>query len=52
VSNFFKMSEEQLMVFKKPSYPINPTFLDYLERFDRVSKVPIFMMIYCGSQVQ
>ena len=36
------MSEEQLMVFKKPSYPINNLFLDYLERFDRVSEVPIF----------
>ena len=36
------MSEEQLMVFKKPSYPLNESFLDYLERFDRVSKVSIF----------
>lgn len=36
------MSQEQLMVFKKPSYPINSHFLDYLERFDRVSKVSIF----------
>jgi hypothetical protein len=46
------MSEEQLMVFKKPSYPINPTFLDYLERFDRVSKVPIFyddLLRFSGS---
>ena len=29
------------MLFKKPSYPINPSLLDYLERFDRISKVPI-----------
>jgi hypothetical protein len=36
------MSDEQLMVFKKPSYPINNLFLDYLERFDRVSEVPIY----------
>jgi hypothetical protein len=35
------MSEEQLMVFKKPSYPINAAFLHYLEKFDRVSKVSI-----------
>lgn len=35
------MSEEQLMVFKKPTYPINDSLLDYLERFDRVSKVAI-----------
>lgn len=34
--------EEQLMVFKKPSYPLNNLFLDYLERFDRISKVSIF----------
>lgn len=32
---------EPLMLFKKPSYPINPSLLDYLERFDRISKVPI-----------
>ena len=35
------MSEEPLMVFKKPTYPINDTLLDYLERFDRISKVPV-----------
>jgi hypothetical protein len=35
------MSSEPLMIFKKPSYPINPLLLDYLERFDRISKVPI-----------
>jgi hypothetical protein len=46
------MSEEQLMVFKKPSYPINNSFLDYLERFDRVSEVPIFyddLLRFTGS---
>lgn len=46
------MSQEQLMVFKKPSYPINPSFLDYLERFDRVSKVSIFyddLLRFSGS---
>lgn len=32
---------EPLMLFKKPSYPINNELLDYLERFDRISKVPI-----------
>jgi hypothetical protein len=32
---------EPLMVFKKPSYPIIHPLLDYLERFDRISKVPI-----------
>ena len=34
--------DEPLMVFKKPSYPINNSFLEYLERFDRISKVPVF----------
>ncbi|HEX9152978.1 MAG TPA: hypothetical protein VF842_12890, partial [Flavobacterium sp.] len=32
---------EPIMLFKKPSYPINNSLLDYLERFDRISKVPI-----------
>jgi hypothetical protein len=32
---------EPLMLFKKPTYPINKELLDYLERFDRISKVPI-----------
>ncbi|OCB78727.1 hypothetical protein [Flavobacterium crassostreae] len=27
--------------FKKPSYPINKSLFDYLERFDRISKVAI-----------
>ncbi|MBF2708914.1 hypothetical protein [Flavobacterium soyangense] len=35
------MSEEPIMVFKKPTYPINNSLLDYLERFDRISKVAI-----------
>lgn len=43
---------EQLMVFKKPTYPINNSFLDYLERFDRISKVSIFyddLLRFSGS---
>ena len=32
---------EPLMIFKKPSYPVNGSLLEYLERFDRVSQVPI-----------
>lgn len=28
-------------LFKKPSYPINHSLFDYLERFDRISKVAI-----------
>lgn len=46
------MDSEQLMIFKKPSYPINPLFLDYLERFDRVSKVSIYyddLLRFSGS---
>ena len=46
------MSEEQLMVFKKPSYPINAPLLEYLGRFDRVSKVSIFyddLLRFSGS---
>ena len=46
------MNEEQLMVFKKPTYPINNLFLDYLARFDRVSKVSIYyddLMRFSGS---
>ena len=46
------MSDEQLMVFKKPSYPIHSSFLDYLERFDRVSKVSIYyddLLRFSGS---
>jgi hypothetical protein len=44
--------EEKLMVFKKPSYPVNNTFLDYLERFDRISKVSVFyddLLRFSGS---
>jgi len=46
------MNEEQLMVFKKPTYPLNDTFLDYLTRFDRVSKVSIYyddLLRFSGS---
>jgi hypothetical protein len=44
--------KEQLMVFKKPTYPLNNSFLDYLERFDRMSKVSIFyddLLRFSGS---
>lgn len=40
------------MLFKKPTYPINDSLLEYLERFDRISKVPIFyddLMRFSGS---
>lgn len=43
---------EPIMLFKKPSYPINNALLDYLERFDRISKVPIFyddLLRFSGS---
>ena len=30
------------MIFKKPSYAINNSLMNYLERFERISKVPIF----------
>jgi hypothetical protein len=32
---------EPLMLFKKPTYPINSFLLDYLGRYDRISRVPI-----------
>jgi hypothetical protein len=32
---------EPLMLFKKPTYPINSALLDYLGRYDRISRVPI-----------
>ena len=35
------MSEEPLMVFKKPTYPVNNPLMEYLERYDRISKVSI-----------
>ncbi|TDD98604.1 hypothetical protein [Flavobacterium cellulosilyticum] len=43
---------EPLMVFKKPSYPLTTQFLEYLERFDRVSKVSIYyddLLRFIGS---
>lgn len=43
---------EPLMLFKKPSYPVNDALLDYLERFDRISKVSIFyddLLRFSGS---
>ena len=43
---------EPIMLFKKPSYPINDSLLEYLERFDRISKVSIFyddLLRFSGS---
>lgn len=43
---------EPLMIFKKPTYPLNNLFIDYLERFDRISKVSIFyddLLRFTGS---
>ena len=43
---------EPLMLFKKPTYPLNNSFLDYLERFDRISKVSVFyddLLRFSGS---
>jgi hypothetical protein len=43
---------EPIMLFKKPSYPINNSLLEYLERFDRISKVSIFyddLLRFSGS---
>jgi hypothetical protein len=43
---------EPIMLFKKPSYPVNESLLEYLERFDRISKVPIFyndLLRFSGS---
>lgn len=34
------MSESSVL-FKKPSYPINQSLFDYLDRFDRISSVPV-----------
>lgn len=34
-------SNEPLMIFKKPSYAVNNSLVEYLERFDRKSKVSI-----------
>lgn len=45
---------EPIMLFKKPSYPINNSLLEYLERFDRISKVSIFyddLLRFSGSVI-
>jgi hypothetical protein len=45
------MSEPKLL-FKKPTYPPNSALLHYLERFDRISKVPFFyddLLRFTGS---
>lgn len=39
---------------KKPSYPVNEALLEYLKKFDRISKVPIFyddLLRFSGSIV-
>ncbi len=43
---------EPKMHFKKPTYPPNNALLQYLEKFDRISKVPIFyddLLRFSGS---
>lgn len=48
------MSSEPVMLFKKPSYPISKSLLEYLERFDRLSKVSIFyddLLRFSGSVI-
>lgn len=43
---------EPIMIFKKPSYPVNPALLEYLERFDRLSEVSVFyddLLRFSGS---
>lgn len=44
--------EEKLMFLKKPTYPINEAFFNYLEKFDRISKVPVYyddLLRFSGS---
>jgi hypothetical protein len=33
---------DSAILFKKPTYPINSSLADYLKRFDRISKVPVY----------
>ena len=33
---------EPLMVLKKPSYPLTPALLSYLDKYERISKVSVF----------
>jgi len=43
---------EPIMLLKKPSYPVNNSLVDYLDRFDRISKVSIFyddLLRFAGS---
>ena len=43
---------EPLMVLKKPSYPLTQSLLNYLERYDRISKVSVFyddLLRFSGS---
>ena len=43
---------EPVMLFKKPSYPVNKSLLEYLKRFDRISEVSIFyedLLRFSGS---
>ena len=43
---------EPLMVLKKPSYPLTQSLLNYLERYERISKVSVFyddLLRFSGS---
>lgn len=43
---------EPLMIFKKPSYPITRPLLNYLDKYERISKVSIFyddLLRFSGS---
>jgi hypothetical protein len=47
------MSDSNILL-KKPSYPVNKLLFDYLERFDRISKVSVcyddllrFLVLLC-----
>lgn len=43
---------EPLMLLKKPSYPLTQSLLNYLERYERISKVSVFyddLLRFSGS---
>ena len=44
--------DKSVKQYKKPSYPVNPALLEYLNKFDRISEVPIFyedLLRFAGS---
>ncbi|WP_306352907.1 hypothetical protein [Flavobacterium sp. '19STA2R22 D10 B1'] len=46
--------DEPIMLNKKPSYPIDDTLFDYLERYNRTTEIPIFyddLLRFSGSVV-